>query len=198
MLYPLLVPTYGIALFLYAWNTVLPVPLTYWLLSVGGTLFLTCVCPLTFILLRMKRGEVSDLDISDHKQRTIPFIFSMLSMILWCYMGRLLAFPLTIQLTNGAAVLVLALVTLINTYWKISVHLASFACLLSGIAGYMLNVGPCAYWPIILMLIMALLLMYARVYIEAHTPQQTVAGFLLGLIISFIPQFILFILSQSI
>ena len=49
----------------------------------------------------------------------------------------------------------------------------------------LLNVGSIA------ILILALLLMYARIYLNAHTPSQVVCGFLLGLIGTFTPTLIL-------
>ena len=43
--YPLFVPTYGIALFCYAWSvqSLQPIPLVWSVLAVSGTLVFTCV-----------------------------------------------------------------------------------------------------------------------------------------------------------
>ena len=50
--YPLWIPTYGIALFCVAYSRhVLPLPPVWQGVAIGGTLLLTCVIPLTAILL---------------------------------------------------------------------------------------------------------------------------------------------------
>jgi len=41
------------------------------------------------------------------------------------------------------------------------------------------------------LLLLSLLLMYARIYLDAHTPLQVVLGFLLGLVFTITPNFII-------
>ena len=45
---------------------------------------------------------------------------------------------------------------------------------------------------IIGILLVSLLLMYARLYLNAHTPMQVVCGYILGLICTFIPNLIIY------
>ena len=72
---------------------------------------------------------------------------------------------------------------LINTRWKISAHLTAWGGLLGGIADYCLwtNRLP-ARWILLTAMLITCLLMYARIILKAHTPEQTAAGLLLGLI----------------
>ena len=44
---------------------------------------------------------------------------------------------------------------------------------------------------VIVVLVLSLLLMYARIYLKAHTPMQVVCGYLLGLVFTFVPNVIM-------
>ena len=62
LLYPLFIPTYGVALFCYAFSMhVLPLPWIWSLIAVIGTFFFTCLLPITAIMILIRRGKVHDL-----------------------------------------------------------------------------------------------------------------------------------------
>ena len=91
----------------------------------------------------------------------------------------------------GASLALLA-VTIINHWWKISAHLTALGGLLGGICSISLyyNVLPSSL--IIGILIVSLLLMYARLYLNAHTPLQVVCGYILGIVCTFTPNLIIY------
>ena len=82
-------------------------------------------------------------------------------------------------------------VTIINHWWKISAHLTGIGGLLGGICSFALSYSVLPFWLIIIVLLVALILMYARLYLDAHTPMQVVCGFILGLLSTFIPTLIM-------
>ena len=55
---------------------------------------------------------------------------------------------------------------------------------------YLMGNGGGIGLPVVLM-VLALLLMYARIYLNAHTPLQVIAGFLLGLVLTLVPNCLL-------
>lgn len=193
LLYPLFIPTYGMVFFCAAFSVhFLPLPAVYWWVSVVGTLVLTCIIPLTAILLLIRRGSVSDLYIARSAQRTTPYIYTVCCFVFWCYfMFSALKVPTYLLLTAVGATIALILVTIINHWWKISAHLSSLGGLIGGVMSFCLCTGIMpSMWLVICMFVLALLLMYARVYLNAHTSLQVVCGFLLGLLMTFLPNLI--------
>ena len=190
LLYPLFIPTYGMLLFCVAFERYyMPLPTIYWLVAILGTFFLTTVIPLTSILLLMKQGRVHDIHIADAKERTTPYVYTIVCFAFWAYfLFSVLKVPHTITITAIGATVALGIVTLVNRRWKISAHLTGFGGLTGGVLSFFLTGGiGVPLWLLLTLLILALCLMYARLYLNAHSSGQVVIGYLLGLTMTFIP-----------
>lgn len=193
LLYPLFMPTYGMALFCAVFSQYVMLPAFYWWAVILSTLLITCVIPLSAILLLRRRGAVSSLYIEKASERTTPYLYSILSFACWCVLLYKIAVPAYLLASAVGATLALVAVTVINHWWKISAHLTGFGGLLGGIMSYYLATGALpAIWFGVTLLVVALLLMYARLYLNAHTSLQVVAGLLLGLLFTFIPNLLLY------
>lgn len=193
VLYPLFVPTYGMALFCIAFaHHVRPLPLVWYLVAVAGTFILTCVLPITSIWIMIKQGRVTDLQIADARQRTMPFLYSIMGFGFWSYMlFSVLRAPLFLSLVSVGATVAIGIVALINRRWKISAHLTGLGGLFGGIMSYCLGIGALpTYGTLAVWLGLSLLLMYARVRLNAHTPAQVCAGWLLGIACTFLPYYL--------
>jgi membrane-associated phospholipid phosphatase len=139
------------------------------------------------------RGQIDSLQINDHRQRTTPYIYTLICYSFWAYFLHVtLQLPEFLLVVTIGAITALGAVAIINHWWKISAHLTGLGGLIGGVCSFALcyNLMPLSL--IITMLIVALTLMFARLYLNAHTPMQVVAGFLLGLLCTFIPNLILF------
>lgn len=79
------------------------------------------------------------------------------------------------------------LITLINLKWKISAHLSGIGGLAGGIFGISYRMGYNNLGFLVLILAISALVAFSRIELKAHTPGQTLAGFLLGFITVFIP-----------
>ena len=88
------------------------------------------------------------------------------------------------------AIIALVVVTLTNLKWKISAHLTGIGGLLGGVCSFALYYSTLPLGLVITILATSLILMYARLYLHAHTPLQVVCGFLLGILSTFIPNLI--------
>lgn len=190
LLYPLFVPTYGMAIFCYAHSVhIAPLHGAWVLVAVIGTFVLTCLSPLGAIWIMMRRGMVSDLHITAPEERTMPYLCAAVGFAFWSYlMVSVLHAPLFISLVAIGATAAIAIVAVINKWWKISAHLTGFGGLVGGLFSYCLGLGAIPTWgTIALWLSVSLILMWARLRLNAHTPAQVCAGWLLGLICTFIP-----------
>ena len=153
------------------------------MIAIGGTFLLTGLLPLTSILILMKQGRVTDLQIDKASERTMPYVYASVGFAFWTYfLIRILHAPLSLILVAVGATVALIAVTIINRYWKISAHLTGFGGLLGGVLCYYISVGVIPSWlTLSLWLAGTLVLMFARLYLQAHTPAQVAAGWLLGL-----------------
>jgi len=193
--YPLFVPTYGIALFCYAYATqVQPMNVVWIAVTIGGTFVLTCLLPITAIGILIKKGEVKDLYINDPRERTVPYLYAAMGFVFWSYLLlKILHAPLALSCVAVGATAAIGIVTLINRRWKISAHLAGLGGLIGGIFSYCLSIGAIPTWgTLFLWLALSLALMVARLYLDAHTPAQVCAGWLLGLACTFLPYCLLY------
>lgn len=192
--YPLFVPTIGMALLCHAFhNQVMPLTTAWVVIAIVCTFILTCILPLTAIMVLIKRGTITDIYITDHRQRTMPYLYAIVGFAFWSYLLIFtLQAPLCINVVAIGATIALILVMVINRWWKISAHLTGMGGLLGGILSYCLAITAVPTWSTLcIWLILTLILIYARLWLKAHTPTQVVAGWLLGLCCTLIPNIVI-------
>jgi hypothetical protein len=144
-----------------------------WVL-VGGVF--AVLVPLGYVLRGVRRHRLTDRHVSVRQQRPIPLLIGIVSagvgLTLLAKAGapwELLAF-LTAMIGLGIAAL------LITLAWKISVHVAVVA---AAAAITTLVVGPGPFGAVGLAGLVVVV-GWARVEVDAHSPAQTFAGALLG------------------
>ncbi len=177
-LFPLLMPTYAV---LFSTVSMANVSSLFVLIVVLFTFFITFMCPMTYIWVLIRSKRVKDIYMEEASERTIPYILCLVCFVIWnVFVSRFLPYFFSITVLGGNVALLCAL--LINLKWKISIHLVGMGCLLGGIINYCLFYGVALHSALLLVGLLALLLMYARLYLNAHTALQVVVGFLLGLV----------------
>lgn len=192
--YPLFMPTYGMALFGYAYSQHGIVPVIWIILTLLFTFFFTALLPIGSIWLLMKRGQVSSMQIENASERSMPYLYSAVGFGCWAYMliAKLHA-PLFIGTVAIGATLAIGMVAIINRRWKISAHLTGMGGLFGGFLSYCLGVGSMPSWGLLGgWFALSLLIMYARLRLNAHTSEQVAAGWLLGLSCTFAPYALLY------
>lgn len=170
---------------------VIAIPDLYLSMSIGGTFFLSALIPIALILFLWKKGAISSLSIEDAQQRTTPYIYTLLCFGFWCAFIHILHLPMVCFICAIGATAALLAVTIINQWWKISAHLTAMGGLFGSICSIALAYSTLPTTLIIIVLLISLLLMYARLYLDAHTPMQVICGYLLGIVCTFIPNVVL-------
>lgn len=193
--YPLWIPTFGMVLFCAAFvGRKAIVPTVFWWVACGGTFVFTALIPLSLILLMIRKGQIKDIYITSSQERVVPYIYTIAGFGFWSYfVAAVLNAPAFLLWTALGATLALVVVTIINHWWKISAHLCAMGGLLGGICSYALCYGILPFGTVCAVLGVSLLLMYARLYVGAHTPLQVVVGYLVGLLCTFIPNYIIYV-----
>lgn len=186
-LQPLLMPTYGM-LILININVFDALPLNWKMIAILGTLVFTGLVPAAPILLLMKKGAIHDLFISRREERTMPYLFSFFAYIFWTlFLWHTLQLPLFMVAIGVGTALSILLITFINLKWKISAHLSGIGGLAGGIFGISYRLAYNPIWLLVIILFLSALVALSRIELKAHTPGQTLAGFLLGFMSVILP-----------
>lgn len=192
LFHPLLMVTYGIILAL-MFTFLAVYPITLKLLIAGGAFVSTAVIPGLFIFLLVKNGAAGDIELSNRKERVVPYLIIITSILVCIFFlyKMMMPFWLLAMLIGSCVALVIALG--INFYWKISAHAIGIGGLLGGIMGvariHMIN----PYWAFMGVLVIAGLVGTSRVFLRRHTPMQVYAGFSLGFICTFVSSILSYI-----
>jgi membrane-associated phospholipid phosphatase len=139
-------------------------------------ILLAILMPLLYIIWLVHQGRVSDLDVQLREQRSRPLLAAVagaLTAWLVLYLG---AAPYLLVSVASATWIQTALTLGITLRWKISVHCAVAA----GVAVLVWYVLGSVAAPV---LVGVLLIAWSRVRLGRHTPAQTLAGALLGVLI---------------
>ena len=189
----MLMPVYGIVLFCAGVVRITPtLPKVYIWLCIGGTIVLTVVIPVLLLLYLKHKGRISSLYLDSQDERTIPYVYTVVCYGFWAYFLRgTMGLPDLMLWVSLGAMIALGIVTVVNRRWKISAHLTGMGGLLGGVCSYALYYSMMPSSLLVFLLLAALLLMYARIYLEAHTPLQVVCGMLVGLVSTFVPTMIM-------
>lgn len=145
-----------------------------WFLIAGGLIGLV---PTVFTFIAVKLGWISDVLLPERKDRIGPFLVAALGTAITLISFYKMDVPTEILVFLMALILVLMVVLLITTFWKISVHAATITVVTVSI-----NVlTDCQYW---YLLFLIPIVMWARVYRKRHTVAQVIAGaFINGVIV---------------
>jgi membrane-associated phospholipid phosphatase len=104
-------------------------------------------------------------------------------------MWRTLQFPTFIVAMGISSTVSIFVIVLINLKWEISAHLAGIGALCGAIFGVCYRIAINPFWLLVLILSLSALVALARIELKAHTPWQTLAGFLVGFTLVLTPCF---------
>ena len=160
---PISLPLVGLVALYHAHNV--PLALLYALL----TLFFLSIGPLIYILIAVRMGKISDIDISRRTERAGPFLFGISSVLAGWLALIILHGPRDLQ-TVLIITAVSGIVMMVTTlWWKISIHASS----MGGAATMLTAFYGAVMLPTFLLLI---LVSWSRVVLRRHTVLQVVAG----------------------
>lgn len=157
--------------------------------TVMSLVFLTtCLIPVSVILMFRFTKVIKDLQMTTRRERYLPFVFiSVFYLLVTWLFHRQLPMNQLLSATLIAMTAVVVLTNLITFFWKISAHSAGAA----GVVGFSLiysskfAAGQQLLLPMILAVLMLGLVMWARLYLNAHKPKEIVGGSMLGFLICY-------------
>lgn len=154
--------------------------------------FLTYIIPVLSIGVLKLTSSISSMKLENRKERLTPFIFVSAYYGLTTYMFVVrLGLDGVIMVMFSTITLMIVLITIITTFFKISVHSAG----IWGLLGFLISINykfpdSRLFWPILAVLILAGLVNSSRLMLNTHSPKEVGFGSALGLILSLAAVFI--------
>ncbi|MEZ7929218.1 MAG: hypothetical protein QMC12_01990 [Flavobacteriales bacterium] len=156
------------------------------LLIYGILIFSTMVLPLISIFWLMQKGKVSSLEMSNHKERSLPLFKTVIWMSFGYYLlQNLLFYTPILKAELLGAILIILLAAIISKFWKISLHLLGIGGVVGVFIALQIMHGDFLYL-LLLFILLSGLLGVARIKQKAHNYAQVYAGFLVGLSVELI------------
>lgn len=180
---PPIVPVYGVILAL--WLSMLRVlPLGTRLSVTGIVALMVCVVPLLCIWALWKLGFLSDPALKQQKERTIPYVITLLSYGCCAYFLYMSQAPMWLVMFMVGAVIAVLICVFVNRRWKISAHMTAMGGLMA--LTMRMAVSHLAIvdmlWITVLVALLCGLVGTSRLIMQRHTPGQVFAGFAVGYI----------------
>ena len=143
------------------------------------TLIFLSLGPLLYIIIGVRLGKLSDIDVSRRSQRVGPFIFGIVSATIGWLVLSLTNGPRNLQTVMIITIFSGIIMMVITLWWKISMHASS----LGGVASMLTLLYGAVMLPLFVLLV---LVSWSRVAQRRHTIPQVIAGSFAGVVLSLI------------
>ena len=178
--HPLLMPVYGLAIIFSAPTLFGYLPFNVKRLLILIMLVNNVLLPLSLLPFFIHWNIISSWTIIERKERNIPLIMSTL---LYCTTTFIIfRFPVPVFLKSfifGASILSL-IVTVINFWWKISLHSVGAGALISLVLILSMKMLTPLEWYLIPVVIITGLVLSSRLKLNLHSPAQVWIGLFTG------------------
>lgn len=144
------------------------------------------VAPALSMLIMIRYGMLSSIDLRERKERFGPYLLVIFYYVLSFAMlkWKVPYLPETVFRFFESVILSLIASLTINMFWKISVHMLAQGGIFGTLIGLnFIHPNLDQIWPMV-SIVMAGLTAYSRLKLEAHTHGQVYAGFCLGTLIN--------------
>lgn len=178
--HPIFMPLYGLVILLSA-----PTFLRYLPADARKVLILVMftnnvMIPLAMLPFFRYRNVISSYQIDDQKERTIPLLTAS---ILYCTTSFIVfrfQIPFILKSFIFATSVVAIIVSMINFWWKISVHAVGAGALAATVFVLSLKMHTPLTWHFITVILASGLVLTSRLRLNSHNPAQVWLGFLTG------------------
>ena len=181
--HPIFAPLYGLVLIF-----TVPTIYSYLSLPVKGTLFLivlmnNIVLPLILLGFLKAKNCILSWEMESRSERVLPLFFATILYAITSYIIIKYPAPIFIKTYFIGILFVASSITVINNWWKISVHAAASGALTALALILSFRMYHVITWPLMAVIILAGLMLSARLRLNSHSPAQAWLGFLLGFIV---------------
>ena len=141
------------------------------------SIFFATVVPTVVVMIIAKRTGNEDVDIVKKEDRMIPLAVGILSYLMGTVILYAMDAPRIVWVAMLCYCVNTAVIMLITTKWKISIHAI-------GCVGPSMALAYVFGWPGGLLILILPVVVYCRYVLRKHTPAQLAAGALLGFVLT--------------
>jgi len=178
--HPLFMPVYGMIIIFSA-----PTLYGYLPFEVKKLLFLivlinNVILPLSLLPFLKYRNIISSWTVENRRERIIPLLITTLLYASTSFIVMKFPIPVFLKSFIFAAFFVSLAITVINFWWKISIHSAGAGALSALVLILSLKMYSSLVWYLIMVIIAGGLILSSRLKLNSHSPQEVWLGFLTG------------------
>jgi hypothetical protein len=178
--HPLLMPVYGMVIIFSAPTLFGYLPFNVKKLLLLIILVNNVLLPLSLMPFFIHRKIISSWALNERKERNIPLIITSLLYATTSYIIFRFPIPLFLKSFIFATASLSVLVSLINLYWKISLHSVGAGALIGLVFLLSLKMLTSLEWYLISAILIAGLVLSSRLKLNNHNPVQVWIGLLTG------------------
>ena len=141
------------------------------------TLFFLSFGPMIYIIVGVRKGKFTDIDVSVRSQRLRPFLFALGSTLLGLAVLSLIHAPKNLETLFLITIISGLIMMCITLWWKISLHASSLAGALTMLTALYGNVILPAF-------MLVVLVCWSRVVLRRHTIAQVVVGSVVSIVLT--------------
>ena len=178
--HPLLMPVYGMVIIFSAPTLFGYLPFNVKKLLILIMLVNNVLLPLSLLPFFIQRNIISSWTITERKERNYPLIITTILYCITSYLVFRFPIPVFIKTYIFAASFISLIVTLINFWWKISLHSVGAGALISLVLILSLKMLTPLEWYLISTVVIGGLVLSSRLKLNLHSPQQVWIGLFTG------------------
>jgi membrane-associated phospholipid phosphatase len=179
--HPLIIPTLGmIVLFNLETYVAYSIPPQAKRFILGIVFINTAIAPVLSIFMLKRMRLIKDVLLDERSERFFPLLLSALYFFLTYFLLRRVSLPSIVYFYVLGATLLVLLSMVITFRWKISIHMTS----MGGFTGFLIVTSLLLRTDISVLILAAILVSglvgSSRIRLNAHSPAQVYAGYLMG------------------
>jgi hypothetical protein len=178
--HPLLMPVYGLSIIFYAPTLFGYLPFEVKKIMLLVILVNNVFLPIALMPFLYNRKVISTWTLDDRKERRIPLLLTTILYGTTCYIIFKFPIPFFLKSFIYASFFISLLATVINFWWKISLHAVGAGALLAIVLYLSVRMNAPLDWYLVSVILAAGLVMSSRLKLNYHNPQQVWLGFLSG------------------
>ncbi len=147
---------------------------------------LSVVFPLISLSMLKYFKFISSFEMKQRRERNLPIVMLGISYFIMFFFIQKLELNPIFTLIILAALMLCIVIFLINYFWKISIHTSIWGGFLGMLMAISINFNIDFFPIIIISILLAGFVGYARLKLKAHTPAQVYGGYIIGFLLLFL------------
>ncbi|HNW98480.1 MAG TPA: hypothetical protein PKK00_08740 [Bacteroidales bacterium] len=184
LFHPVFVPIYGL-LVLFNMKSYFSFELIFnaQLLILSFVFITTVIFPLFIIYFLKQQGYIQSFQMQSRDERRLPYLLMAIFYFITYQMFTQMHLPEIYSFYFMGATLLLALVVIINIWWKVSIHMVGMGGLFGMLTGLSIAFSFNTIYLLSIILLISGIVGFARLKLETHKPSEIYSGFLVGTVI---------------